>query len=98
MRLTKQGIVDEIAVLSPLLGCDLPAFLSEADQPTISGHDDHSIEYVVVGNVTNWDRYEPDPAIPDEPIEWLDDDAAAEQDRIDAGADALDRSKPTYDG
>lgn len=81
--------VDDIAILSPLLGCDVPAFLAETHPVTDPILDDHSIQYLVVSNVANLDHYEPDPTIPDEPLEWLDADEADEQDRVDAGVASL---------
>jgi hypothetical protein len=81
--------VDDIDLLSPLLACDVPAFLEEASGPHRPDTDKPTMQFVRVYNVTQLERYEPDPAQPDEPLEWLDDDEAAEQDRVDTGVSTL---------
>lgn len=80
--------VHDIENLSPMLGCDVAAFLVDADRPR-RGDDEEPIQYLQVSNVAELTEYEEDPSHPDEPLGWIDDDEAREQDRLDAGIAAL---------
>ncbi len=80
--------VHDIDVLSPLLECDVLAFLAEADSPP--PEQDHApLEFVQVHNIADLQRYEPDPLQPDKNLNWMDDDEAEEHDQISAGLAAL---------
>lgn len=80
--------VEDIERLSPMPGCDVAALLAEADRPR-TVDDEEPIRYVQVSNVAVLTEYEEDPARRDEPLRWMDDDEAAERDRLDAGVAAL---------
>lgn len=80
--------VDDIENLSPMLGCDVPALLADADRPRSRDYEE-PIQYVQVSNVAELTEYEEDPSHPDQPLGSMDDDEAREQDRLDAGIAAL---------
>jgi hypothetical protein len=80
--------VDDIENLSPLLACDVRSFLTEADRDR-QRQEEPPIDYVEVRNLAELTHYEPDPAHPDEPLHWMDEEEAVEQDRIDDGISAL---------
>jgi len=76
--------VDGIENLSPMLGCDVAAFLADADRPR-NRDDEEPIQYLQVSNVAELTKYEEDLSHPDEPLRWMDNDEATKQDRLDAG-------------
>lgn len=73
-----------IDALSPMLSCDVAAFLAEAERaPDESGA---ALRYLEVYNEVDLSEYEEDPDHPDEPARYVDEDEAADH---DARADAL---------
>ncbi len=80
--------VDAIGSLSPLLACDVAAILADADRLSPTS-DREQMQYVCVRNVVELTSYVADPEHPDEPMQWLDDEEAAEQDRLDFGVASL---------
>jgi len=80
--------VDDIEHLSPILECDVAAFLADADHPGNVG-DEQPMQYLQVHNVAELTTYEEDPSQPDEPLDWMDDEEAAERDRLDSGVATL---------
>jgi hypothetical protein len=87
--------VDGIERLSGLLACDVAAFLAEADKPPTPDRDDR-MRFVQVHNVASLTKYQEDPDHPDEPLEWMDEAAAEEQDRLDAGVASLTGERPPW--
>jgi hypothetical protein len=83
--------VDDIENLSPMLQCDVAALLADADRPRTL-KDEEPIQYLQVCNVAILTKYEEDASRPDEPLQWLDDDEAAERDRLDAGIATLTKT------
>jgi hypothetical protein len=77
--------VEGIECLSPMLACDVAAFLAEAEKAP--ERDEHGgIRYLEVYNAADLTKYVEDPDHPDEPPRWVDADEAEEH---DAMADAL---------
>lgn len=73
-----------IEALSPMLSCDVAAFLAEAERGP--GEIDDGIRCLEVYNEVDLTEYEEDPDHPDEPSRYVEDDEAADH---DARADAL---------
>jgi hypothetical protein len=84
--------IDDIAAVAPLLRCDVRAFLEDAESPRGSEHRD-PMQYLQVCNAADPQQYCPDPSEPDASLEWLNEDGAAEQDRVDAQIAELTGSK-----
>lgn len=80
--------VADVENLSAVLECDVAAFLADADHPQ-DVDDERPMQYLQVYNVTELTDYEEDPTQPDESLRWMEDDEAAEQDRLDSGVAAL---------
>ncbi len=85
--------VEDIGLLSPLLGCNPAAFLAEAREAAEPLED---VFYLEVSNQAELSEYQPDPQRPDEPLRWLDDDEAAAQDRMDRAVADLTGDKPPH--
>jgi hypothetical protein len=83
-----QGIGD----LSPMLCCDVVAFLADGDRPR-DADDEQPIQYLRVCNVVELTKYEPNPSLQDERLDWMDDDEAIEHDRLNAGVTSLTGEK-----
>lgn len=82
-----------IEALSPMLSCDVAAFLAEAERAP--GEIDESIRYLEVYNEVDLTEYQEDPDHPDEPTRYVDDDEAADYNaRADALHDLIGGEKP----
>lgn len=77
--------VDGIEALSPMLACDVAAFLAEAEKAP-SGDDDDDLRYLEVYNTAELTRYVEDPDDPDEPPRFVDEEEAEAHDAV---ADAV---------
>lgn len=80
-----------VGEMSSMLGCDVVAFLADADRPR-QIDDEQPMQSLQVCNVVELTNYEPDPSLPDERLQRLqrmDDEEASEQDRVDAGLASL---------
>jgi hypothetical protein len=85
--------VEGIECLSPMLACDVAAFLAEAEKAP-SG-DDHDLRYLEVYNTAELTRYVEDPDNPDEPSRVVDEEEAEEHDAVaDAVAELTGEPKP----
>lgn len=80
--------VHGIGDLSPMLGCDVVAFLADADRPR-NADEEEPLQSLRVCNVVELTNYEANRSQPDEPLGWMDDDEAIQHDRIDAGLASL---------
>ena len=85
--------VEDIDVVAPLVGCNIAAFLEEADQPTARTEWRERMWFVQVSNVADPQTYVPDPSQPDEPLEWLDPDESVEEDHVERGLTELTGEK-----
>ena len=85
--------VEGIECLSPMLACDVAAFLAEAEKPP-SGDDD-DLRYLEVYNTAELTRYVEDPDNPDEPSRFVDEEEAEEHEAVaDAVAELTGEPKP----
>jgi len=86
--------VDGIEGLSPMLACDMAAFLAEAEKAP-EREDDDGLRYLEVYNTADRTRYEEDPDNPDEPLRFVDDEEAEEHDAVaDAVAELTGGRRP----
>jgi hypothetical protein len=87
--------VEGIGKLSPMLGCDVAAFLAEAAEEAPLEDDDDPLHHVEVHNRVCLSRYVEDPANPDQRTRWADDDEAEAHDAVaDTFHDLLGEAKP----
>jgi hypothetical protein len=80
--------LEDAKSLSPLLQCDVPAFLAEVGSPG-TGDVSEPITRLQLGNVAELTNYKEDPSQPDEPLPWLEGAEAADRDARDAAVASL---------
>ena len=80
--------LEDAESLSPLLQCDVPAFLAEIGGPG-PGDDSGPVTRLQVSNVAELTNYVEDPSQPDEPWRWLEGAEAADRDARNAAVASL---------